>query len=83
MDNEKVEINGRTLVKKELKYAIKSCEKDMFHLDSVRQNLSILSWFCGLKEEEFKSLNICLDCMVYIITNYKNELIKIKDENNG
>lgn len=49
MNNEKVEVNGRTFEKKYLENAIKICERNFMELIHLRITYRDLSWLCGLK----------------------------------
>ena len=45
MNNEKIEVNGRTLEKKYLEKAIKICERNFMELNHLRITYRELSWF--------------------------------------
>ena len=83
MNNEKVEVNGRTLEKKYLEKAIKICERNFIELNHLRITYRELSWFNGLKEEELNKLIKHLDEMKDILLEYYSDLNKTREENDG
>ena len=83
MDNEKVEVNGRTLEKKYLENSIKRCERNFMELIHLRITYRELSWLGGLKEDELNRLTKHLEEMKDIIFKYYTDLNEIMEENNG
>ena len=84
MNNEKVEVNGRTLAEGiYLENTIKICEKCFTNINAFRQTFRNLSWFCGLREDELNRLTKHLDEMKDIIFKYYTDLNEIMEENNG
>ena len=83
MDDEKVEVSGRTFEKKYLENAIKICERDFMELNHLRITYRELSWFEGLKEEELNKLVKHLEEMEDILIEYYTDLNEIMEENNG
>ena len=83
MNNEKVEVNGRTFEKKYLEKAIKICERNFIELNHLRITYRELSWYEGLKEEELNKLVKHLDEMKDIIFKYYTDLNEIMEDNNG
>ena len=83
MDDEKVEVIGRTFEKKYLENAIKICERDFMELNHLRITYRELSWFEGLKEEELNKLVKHLEEMEDILIEYYTDLNEIMEENNG
>ena len=83
MNNEKVEVNGRTFEKKYLENSIKICERNFMELIHLRITYRDLSWLSGLKEDELNKLVKHLDEMKDIIFKYYTDLNEIMEENNG
>ena len=83
MNNEKVEVNGRTFEKKYLEKATKICERNFMELIHLRITYRDLSWLGGLKEDELNKLVKHLDEMKDIIFKYYTDLNEIMEENNG
>ena len=83
MNNEKVEVNGRTFEKKYLENAIKICERNFMELIHLRITYRDLSWLGGLKEDELNRLTKHLEEMKDIIFKYYTDLNEIMEENNG
>ena len=81
MDDEKVEVNGRTFEKKYLENAIKICERNFIELNHLRITYRELSWFNGLKEEELNKLVKHLEEMKDILLEYYSDLNKTREEN--
>ena len=83
MNNEKVEVNGRTFEKKYLEKATKICERNFMELIHLRITYRDLSWLGGLKEDELNKLVKHLDEMKDIVFKYYTDLNEIMEENNG
>ena len=83
MNNEKVEVNGRTFEKKYLENAIKICERNFMELIKLRITYRDLSLLGGLKEDELNRLTQHLEEMKDIIFKYYTDLNEIMEENNG
>ena len=84
MNNKKVEVNGRTISERiYLENTIKICEKCFTNINAFRQTFRNLSWFCGLREDEFNRLTQHLDDIKYILNEYYTDLNEIMGENNG
>lgn len=83
MNNEKVEVNGRTFEKKYLENATKICERNFMELIHLRITYRDLSWLGGLKEDELNKLVKHLDEMKDIVFKYYTDLNEIMEENNG
>ena len=84
MNNEKVEVNGRTIAEGiYLENTIKICEKCFTNINAFRQTFRNLYWLCGLKEDELNRLTKHLEEMKDIIFKYYTDLNEIMEENNG
>ena len=76
MDNEEVEVNGRTLAEGiYLENTIKICEKCFMNINAFHRTFRNLSWFCGLTQH--------LDEMKDILLEYYNDMNQMKEKNNG
>ena len=83
MDNEKIEVHGRTFEEEYLKKAIEICKKHFIHFRYSRRNLNLLSQFCGLKEDELNKLLKNIDEMRDILLEYWTDLYIAKIVNDA
>lgn len=82
MDNEEVEVNGRTLAEGiYLENTIKICEKCFTNINAFHRTFHNLSWFCGLREDELNRLTQHLDEMKDILLKYYNDINQMKEKN--
>ena len=83
MANEKVEVNGKTFEKTYLDDVMEMCKKSEADLYRLSLTFRDLSWFYGLRKEEFDELIKHLNETDRILFEYYKDLSKTKENNNG